>query len=70
MDASICCTMYPYRESANGPVLLSQEGSNGVAGLSIVYSRALAAAQAGDTAVANYLAEVQAAAQKYINAKV
>ena len=70
MEASICCSLFPYRESANGPVLLSQEGSSGMGGLSIVYSRALAAAQEGDAAVANYLAEVQAAAQKYINTKV
>ena len=70
MEVSICCTMYPYRDSENGPVLLSEEGANGLGGLPIVYAKALESAANGDADIATYLAEIQAAAQKYINSKV
>lgn len=70
MEVSICCKMYSYREDENGVALLNLTTETDAGEVNIVYPRALGAATEGDVAIAKFLAEVQAAAQEYVNARV
>lgn len=63
MKLSIAVTFTPYRDGENGPEILTEGQST------LVYGDALGAAQT-DPALAQFLGVLEAAAQRFINARV